>query len=115
MRTTILAYAIAFMGLIMIGGGVWGLFFLLVGTAVRPPLRYYAMTIGMISGGLARVGLAQALRLLVAISGHGWCRALGCTVILVLAHHGRLDTSRRSKFEVPSLDLRQRMRYASTA
>jgi hypothetical protein len=58
------------MGLIMIGGGVWGLF-LLVGTTVRPPLRYYAMAIGMISGGLAMVGLAQALRLLVAISGHG--------------------------------------------
>jgi hypothetical protein len=34
-------------------------------------LRYYAMAIGMISGGLAMVGLAQALRLLVAISGHG--------------------------------------------
>ena len=36
-------------------------------------------------------------------------------LILILAHHGRLDTSRRPKFEVPSLDLRQRMRYASTA
>ena len=67
---TILAYAIAFMGLIMIGGGVWGLF-LLVKTSVRPPLRYFAMAIGMISGGFAMGGLAQALRLLVAISGHG--------------------------------------------
>ena len=70
MRTTILAYAIAFMGLIMIGGGVWGLF-LLVGTTVRPPLRHYAMAIGMISGGLAMVGLGLALRLLVVIIGHG--------------------------------------------
>ena len=68
MRITILAYAIAFMGLIMIGGGVWGLF-LLVGTTARPPLRYYAMAIGMISGGIAMVGLAQALRLLLAIHG----------------------------------------------
>jgi len=70
MRTTILAYAIAFMGLIMIGGGVWGLY-LLIKINVRPPLRYYAMAIGMISGGLAMVGLAQALRLLVVIIGHG--------------------------------------------
>jgi len=66
MRTTILAYAIAFMGLIMIGGGVWGLF-LLVGTTVRPPFRYFAMAIGMISGGIAMGGLAQALRLLVRL------------------------------------------------
>ncbi len=66
----ILAYAIAFMGLIMIVGGVWGLF-LLVKSTVRPPLRYFAMAIGMISGGIAMGGLAQALRLLVGISGHG--------------------------------------------
>lgn len=66
MRTIIRAYAIAFMGLIMIGGGLWGLF-LLFGATARPPLRYYAMTIGMISGGLAMVGLGQALRLLVVI------------------------------------------------
>jgi hypothetical protein len=70
MRTIILAFAIAFMGLVMIGGGLWGLFLLIGGTA-RPPLRYYAMTIGMISGGLAMVGLGQALRLLVVIIGHG--------------------------------------------
>jgi hypothetical protein len=70
MRTTILAYVIAFMGLIMIGGGLWGLF-LLIGATTRPTLRYYAMTIGMISGGLAMLGLAQALRLLVVIIGHG--------------------------------------------
>ena len=64
MRTTILAYAIAFMGLIV--GGVWGLF-LLVKMSVRPPLRYFAMAIGMISGGIAMGGLAQALRLLVGL------------------------------------------------
>ena len=66
MRTTILAYAIAFMGLIMIGGGVWALF-LLVKTRVRPPLRYFAMAIAMISGGIAMGGLAQALRLLLTL------------------------------------------------
>jgi hypothetical protein len=70
MRTIILAFAIALMGLVMIGGGLWGLL-LLVGATTRPPLRYYAMTIGMISGGLAMLGLAQALRLLVVIIGHG--------------------------------------------
>ena len=64
MRTTILAYAIAFMGLILIGGGLWGLF-LLIKTRVRPPLRDFAMVIGMISGGIAMGGLAQALRLLL--------------------------------------------------
>jgi hypothetical protein len=68
MRTTILAYAIAFMGLIV--GGVWGLF-LLVKSTVRPPLRYFAMAIGMISGGIAMGGLAQALLLLVGIIRHG--------------------------------------------
>jgi hypothetical protein len=66
MRTTILAYAIAFMGLIMIAGGVSGLF-LLFKTRVRPPLRYFAMAIGMISGGIAMGGLAQALRLLLTL------------------------------------------------
>jgi hypothetical protein len=70
MRTTILAYAIAFMGLIMIAAGVWGLF-LLFKIRVRPPSRYFAMAIGMISGGFAMVGFAQLLRLVLAISGHG--------------------------------------------
>jgi hypothetical protein len=70
MRTTILAYVIAFMGLIMIGGGVWGLF-LLLKISGRRPFRYFAIAIGMMAGGLAMVGLAQALRLLVVISGHG--------------------------------------------
>jgi len=70
MRTTILAYAIAFMGLIMIAAGVWGLF-LLFKIRARPPSRYFAMAIGMISGGFAMVGFAQLLRLVLAISGHG--------------------------------------------
>jgi hypothetical protein len=38
---------------------------------VRVPLRYYAMSLGMISGGLAMVGLAQALRLLLEVNGRG--------------------------------------------
>jgi hypothetical protein len=70
MRTTILAYVIALMGFITIGAGSWGLV-LLVGTTDRPPLREYAITIAMISGGIAMLGLAQALRLLLVIIGHG--------------------------------------------
>jgi hypothetical protein len=70
MRTTILAYAIAFLGLIMIAGGIWGLFDLFRQT-VRIPMRYYAMAIGMICGGFAMAGLAQALRLLLIIVTRG--------------------------------------------
>jgi hypothetical protein len=64
MRTTILAYVIAFMGLVTIAVGVWGLF---IEEAARARLRHYAMAIAMISGGLALGGLAQALRLLLVI------------------------------------------------
>ena len=49
MRTAVLAYIIAFLGIIMIGGGIWGSFDLLRQT-VRIPLRYYAMAIGMVCG-----------------------------------------------------------------
>ncbi len=66
MRTTVLAYIIAFLGIIMIAGGIWGMFDLLRQT-VRIPLRYYAMAIGMLCGGFAMAGLAQALRLLLII------------------------------------------------
>jgi hypothetical protein len=71
MRTTVLAYVIILMGLVTIAAGGWGLFLLVVEKTVRVPLRYYAMALGMISGGLAMVGLAQALRLLLAINGRG--------------------------------------------
>jgi hypothetical protein len=42
MRTTILAYVIAFLGLIMIGGGIWGLFMLaaLPWAELRRPCAY---------------------------------------------------------------------------
>jgi hypothetical protein len=71
MRTTILAYVIALMGLIMMAAGTWGLFLLVVEKTVRVPLRYYAIPLGMISGGLAMGGVAQALRLLLVVSGRG--------------------------------------------
>ena len=64
--TTILAYVIAFLGLVMIAGGIWGLFYLQGQTRAIPP-RYYAMVIGMICGGFAMEGIAQALRTLLAL------------------------------------------------
>ena len=78
MRTTVLAYAIAFVGLVTMALGIWGLFILAFERPMRvglrpssrvptPALRYYAAAIGMISGGLGLIGLAQALRLLAEI------------------------------------------------
>jgi len=64
--TTILAYVIAFLGLVMIASGVWGCFYLL-GQARPVPIRYYAMVIGMICAGFAMEGIAQALRILLAV------------------------------------------------
>jgi hypothetical protein len=63
MRTTILAYVIAFLGLVMIGTGAWTLFNLF-GERDRGPVpqRYYAMAIAMICIGFAMGGIAQALR-----------------------------------------------------
>jgi hypothetical protein len=72
MRTTILAYVIAVTGLVTIAGGAWGLFILVTERKrVRVPLRYYAIAIGMMSGGVGLSGLAQALRLLLVINGKG--------------------------------------------
>jgi hypothetical protein len=64
MRSTILAYVIAVLGSVMICGGVYSFFDL---WNARATLRHYAITIGMICGGFAMGGIAQALRLLVAI------------------------------------------------
>ena len=66
-RTIILAYVIAFLGLVMAIGGVWGLFRLVFGKNRPVPWRYYVMAIAMISGGIAMLGIAQVLRLLVGI------------------------------------------------
>ena len=35
----------------------------------RVPLRYYAMVVGLISGGLGMIGIGQGLRLLLLIVG----------------------------------------------
>jgi len=65
MRTTILAYAIIFMGLVTMGSGALSLVYLMAEKTVRVPLRYYLFAIAMISGGLSMIGLAQVLRLLL--------------------------------------------------
>ncbi|MGB8575182.1 MAG: hypothetical protein WCD56_01285 [Pseudolabrys sp.] len=67
MDTIILTYVIAFMGLVMAGGGVWVLFRLVFGKNRPVPWRYYVMAFAMISGGIAMLGIAQALRLLFVI------------------------------------------------
>jgi hypothetical protein len=81
MWTTILAYLIAFMGFIAFGGGALGFFILIfeeVGagewrnraeTGWGPPLRYYAMVVGLMAGGISMIGIAQALRLLLLLVG----------------------------------------------
>jgi hypothetical protein len=72
MSTTVLAYLILFMGFITFLGGLFGalmLFFEEVGKTERVPFRYYAMMIGLISGGLGMIGIGQGLRLLLLILG----------------------------------------------
>jgi hypothetical protein len=67
MRTNVLAYLIGVVGLTIIVAGAWGLLVLLTGHMPRVPLRYYAMALGMVAGGLSMIGVAQALRLLTVI------------------------------------------------
>jgi hypothetical protein len=79
MWTTLLAYLVAFMGFIAFFGGALGLFILLfeevgesrwanrIETGAGPPLRYYAMVVGLMAGGISMIGIAQALRLLLLI------------------------------------------------
>ena len=63
MRTFILAWVIGFLGLVMIVGGIWGVIDL-YRQEVRAPLKSYGGAISMICGGVAMLGVAQALRLL---------------------------------------------------
>jgi hypothetical protein len=66
MRTIILAYVIVAVGLLMFTFGAWGLFVL--NTAdIDVALTDEAIVFGLIGGGLAMIGVAQALRLLAVI------------------------------------------------
>jgi len=62
--TTILANVIAFGGVAIIALGLWGLYILLV---AELRLRDYILTIQTIAVGVGLIGLAQALRLLLAL------------------------------------------------
>jgi hypothetical protein len=66
MRTTILAFGIALVGLIMVAVGVWSLLVLEAEETVL--LADLLTAMGTIAGGLAMGGLAQALRLLLEIN-----------------------------------------------
>jgi hypothetical protein len=70
MTTTVLAYLIVFMGFITTLGGLFGALMLLfeeVSKTERVPFRYYAMMVGLISGGLGMIGIGQGLRLLLLL------------------------------------------------
>ena len=72
MSTTVLAYIILFMGFMTFLAGAFGglmLFFEEVAQTGRVPFRYYAMMVGLLSGGLGLIGVGQGLRLLLLILG----------------------------------------------
>ena len=66
MRTFILAWVIGLLGLVMIAGGIWGIIDLLR-QEVKAPLKSYGGAVSMMCGGFAMLGVAQALRILLAI------------------------------------------------
>jgi len=66
MRTFILAWVIGVLGLVMIGGGIWGIVDLFR-QEVRAPLKSYGGAVSMICGGVAMLGVAQLLRLELAL------------------------------------------------
>ena len=72
MSTTVLAYLILFMGFITFLAGAFASLLLIfeeVAKTERVPFRYYAMMVGLISGGLGLIGIGQGLRLLLLILG----------------------------------------------
>jgi len=72
MSTTVLAYLIMLMGFITFLGGLFGALILVfeeVAETGRVPFRYYAMMVGLISGGLGMIGIGQGLRLLLLLIG----------------------------------------------
>ena len=78
MRTLILAWVIGLLGLIMIVGGIWGVIDLFR-QAVRAPLKSYGGAFSMICGGVAMLGVAQALHLL--LFALGWIAAIGVSTV----------------------------------
>jgi len=66
MRTTVLAYVIAVVGLVMLLFGVWG-FIVLNNAEIDVALTDEAIVFALIGGGLAMIGVAQAPRLLLVV------------------------------------------------
>jgi hypothetical protein len=66
MRSFILAWVIGLLGLVMIAGGIWGIIDLFR-QEVRAPLKSYGGAVSMVCGGVAMLGVAQVLRLLLAL------------------------------------------------
>jgi hypothetical protein len=78
MGTTILAWLITILGLLMIAGGIWDLVDLWNQRRLTEiPLRHWGTAIAMICGGFGMLGIAQALRLLriLVLVGVGVLRA----------------------------------------
>lgn len=72
MRTTILAYVIALVGLGTIVVGAWDLVILLTDAPIAEvSLTDLAIAVGIVSGGFGLIGLAQVLRLLAEILTRG--------------------------------------------
>jgi hypothetical protein len=67
MKTTILAYVIALGGVAMIAFGLRGLYILIRERVAERRLRDYIPTIQTIAVGFGLIGIAQALRLLLAL------------------------------------------------
>ena len=69
MKTTILAYVIALVGVAMIAFGLWGLYILITERVAELRLRDYTPTLQTIAVGFVLIGLAQALHLLLLLWG----------------------------------------------
>jgi hypothetical protein len=67
MRTTVLAYVIAIVGLVLIVAGARDIYLLHIEETFDVTLSDYETPIRAIAGGLGMVGLAQALRLLLVV------------------------------------------------
>jgi hypothetical protein len=67
MRATVLAYIIAIVGLALIGAGLRDIYLLSNEETFDVTFIDYETPIRMIAGGLAMIGVAQALRLLLVI------------------------------------------------